>query len=101
PRVLAVHVREKKQLTLEEAVRKMTSLNAEKLGFRDRGVIRPGAFADLVVFDPETVADRATYLEPFAYPVGIPYVIVNGAVVLDDGRHTGARPGRTLRRGRD
>ena len=101
PRVLAVHVREKKQLSLEEAVRKMTSLNAEKLGLRDRGVIRPGAFADLVVFDPETVADRSTYLDPFAYPAGIPHVIVNGAVVLDDGRHTGARPGRTLRRGRD
>jgi N-acyl-D-aspartate/D-glutamate deacylase len=97
PRILGVYVRERHLLTLEDAVRKMTSLNAAKLGITDRGLLRPGQFADVTVFDPEKVADKATYLEPFHYPVGIEYVIVNGRVVLDRGEHTGARPGRTLR----
>jgi N-acyl-D-amino-acid deacylase len=101
PRVLGVFVREKKLLTLEDAVRKMTSLNAAKLGLRDRGVIRAGAKADLVLFDAAKVIDRSTYLDPFQYPDGIGTVIVNGVVVLDQGRHTGARPGKALRRGRD
>jgi N-acyl-D-amino-acid deacylase len=78
----------------------MTSLNAAKLGLADRGTLRPGAVADVAVFDPATVADRATYTAPFAYPDGIAYVVVNGTVVLDRGTHTGATPGRALRHGR-
>lgn len=101
PRVLGVFVREKKLLTLEDAVRKMTSLNAAKLGLRDRGVIRAGAKADLVLFDAARVIDKSTYLEPFQYPEGIDTVIVNGRVVLDRGTHTGEKPGRSLRRDRD
>lgn len=101
PRVLGRYVREQKLLRLEEAVRKMTSQNAAKLGLTDRGVIRPGAFADLTLFDPERVTDRSTYEKPFAYNDGIEYVIVNGTVVLEPGgRHTGAKPGRAIRRGR-
>ena len=99
PRVLGVYVREVKLLRLEDAVRKMTSLNAAKLGIVNRGLLRPGNFADLTLFDPQRVIDRATYEEPFRYPEGIEYVIVNGQVVLDRGKHTGARPGRALRRG--
>jgi len=100
PRVLGVYVRDKHVLTLEDAVRKMTSLNAAKIGLKDRGVIRAGAFADLAVFDAARVIDRATYLDPFQYPDGIEVVIVNGEVTVDHGRHTGARAGRVLRRGR-
>lgn len=99
PRLLGVYVRELKLLSLEDAVRKMTSLNAAKLGIQDRGLIRPGNFADLTLFDPERVADRATYTKPFEYSVGIEYVIVNGQLVLEKGKHTEARPGRALRRG--
>jgi N-acyl-D-aspartate/D-glutamate deacylase len=100
PRVLGVYVRRRGVLRLEDAVRKMTSLNAAKLGLVDRGLLRPGQFADVSVFDPDRVIDRATYLDPFQYPEGIAWVIVNGRVVLDHGRHTGDRPGRTLRRGK-
>ncbi|MDZ4685574.1 MAG: D-aminoacylase [Planctomycetaceae bacterium] len=100
PRVLGVYVRETKLLRLEDAVRKMTSLNASKLGLFDRGVIRPNAFADLTIFDPERVIDKSTYTEPFADNEGIEYVVVNGTVVLDRGRHTDAMPGRVLRHGR-
>jgi len=99
PRILGVYVRDRHVLRLEDAVRKMTSLNAAKLGLRDRGLLRPGQFADVAVFDPDKVVDRATYLDPFQYNEGIAYVVVNGRVVLDQGQHTGARPGRTLRRG--
>lgn len=98
PRVLGVYVRELKLLTLEEAIRKMTSLNAAKLGLKDRGQLQAGAFADITVFDPDRVLDKATYTEPFQYNVGIEYVIVNGQVVLDHDQHTGARPGRALRK---
>ena len=97
PRVLGVYVRELNQLRLEDAVRKMTSLNAAKLGLRDRGLIQPGQHADLVVFNPATIIDKATYTEPFQYPEGIVHVIVNGQVVLDDGKPTALRPGRALR----
>ncbi|MBM3836956.1 MAG: D-aminoacylase [Verrucomicrobia bacterium] len=97
PRVLGVYVRERGLLRLEDAVRKMTSLNAAKLGLRDRGLLQPGAFADIVIFDPARVIDRSTYEDPFQYSEGIEFVIVNGQVVLDRGRHTGARPGRALR----
>jgi N-acyl-D-aspartate/D-glutamate deacylase len=99
PRVLGVYVRELKVLRLEDAVRKMTSLNAAKLGILDRGLLRPGHFADLTLFDPARVIDRATYERPFQYGEGIEYVIVNGQLVLERGRHTGARPGRALRHG--
>ncbi len=97
PRVLGVYVRELKVLRLEDEVRKMTSLSAAKLGIRDRGLLRAGNFADLTLFDPERVIDHATYEKPFQYPDGIPYVIVNGKVVIDQGKHTGARPGRAIR----
>jgi N-acyl-D-amino-acid deacylase len=85
---------------LESAVRKMTSQNAGKLGLFDRGLLRPGMVADITVFDAERVIDRATYTEPFQYSEGIEYVFVNGQMVLDAGKHTGARPGRALRMGR-
>jgi N-acyl-D-aspartate/D-glutamate deacylase len=97
PRVLGVYVRQKGLLRLEDAVRKMTSQNAAKLGLHDRGLLRPGNYADITVFDPDKVIDRATYTQPFQYGEGIEYVIVNGRVVLEQGRHTGARPGRALR----
>jgi N-acyl-D-amino-acid deacylase len=99
PRILGVYVRERHLLTLEDAIRKMTSLNASKLGIGDRGVLRVGAFADVTVFDPAKVIDRATYADPFQYNEGIEYVVVNGQVVLDRGQPTGTRPGRALRRG--
>ena len=96
PRVLGHYVRETKLLTLEDAVRRMTSLAAEQFQIRDRGVIREGAFADLVVFDPATVADTATYERPHSYPRGIDHVIVNGVPALGPGGPTGQRPGRAL-----
>ena len=99
PRLLGVYVRERKTISLEEAVRKMTSLNAAKIGLRDRGLVREGLAADLCVFDPAKVIDRATYTEPFQYNDGIEYVFVNGQLVLDRGTHTGAKPGRALRHG--
>ena len=97
PRVLGVYVRELKLLRLEDAVRKMTSLNAAKLGLGDRGLLRTGCLADVTVFDPTRVIDRSTYTEPFQYNEGIEYVLVNGQLVLDRGTHTGAKPGRALR----
>jgi len=98
PRVLRMYVREQKTLTLEQAVHKMTSLAARHMGFRDRGEIRVGAAADLVLFDPRTVADRATYEKPHELSVGITRVWVNGTTVFEDGKATGAHPGRVLRR---
>jgi dihydroorotase/N-acyl-D-amino-acid deacylase len=95
-RVLNVYVREKRVLTLEEAVRKMTSLPAQRFGLNDRGLLRPGMKADVVVFDPERVRDRATFAEPHQYTEGFSYVIVNGVVMLDDGKMTAARPGQVL-----
>ena len=100
PRVLGVYVRDRGVLKLENAVRKMTSLNAAKIGLTDRGTLRAGGFADVTVFDPATVIDKSTYTAPFAYNDGIEFVIVNGRVVLDRGTHTGARPGRALRKGK-
>jgi N-acyl-D-aspartate/D-glutamate deacylase len=75
----------------------MTSLPAQKLGLRDRGVIRPGAWADLAVFNPETVIDAATYADPKQYPKGIEYVIVNGLLTVSRGKHTGAKAGKVLK----
>ena len=97
PRVLGRYVREQGVLTLPQAVRKMTSMNAEKINIRDRGLIREGFWADVPIFDPEKVIDRASFDNPHQYPEGIPYVIVNGVVVLDDGKHTGALPGKVIR----
>ena len=100
PRVLGVYVRERGLLRLEDAVRKMTSLNAAKIGITDRGLIRPGAFADITVFDPSRVIDKSTYDKPFQYSEGIEYVVVNGRLVLDKGQPTGTKPGRALRHGK-
>jgi len=100
-RVLGRYVREERVLTLVDAVRKMTGLTASRLRLRDRGIVREGARADLVVFDPATIVDTATYDDPHRYPVGIEQVIVNGAVALDRGETTRERAGRFLRQGRD
>ena len=97
PRVLATYVREQRILTLEEAVRRMTSLPAQVIGLRDRGLLREGFWADAVIFDPARVTDRATYDDPEQYPDGIEYVLVNGVVVVDHATHTGAKPGKILR----
>ena len=97
PRVLGKYVREEHVIPLEQAVHKMSGLTASQLHIKDRGLIKDGMAADLVIFDPATVADRATFTDPFQYPVGIPTVIVNGRVVLDNGRHTGERPGVVIR----
>jgi N-acyl-D-amino-acid deacylase len=98
PRVLGRYVRERGVISLEEAVRKMTSLAAHDVGLTGRGEIRPGASADLVLFDPATVIDRATTEDPHALAVGIERVWVNGAVVYENGAATARRPGRVLRR---
>lgn len=98
PRVLARYVREKKLLSLEGAIAKMTSRSAARLGMPERGTIAPGRFADMIIFDPATIQDRGTPDEPAVSPVGIRDVIVNGEAVLRDGKMTGARPGRGLRR---
>ena len=96
-RVLGRYVREKKVLSLEEAVRKMTSMPAQRVGLNDRGLLRPGMKADLVIFDPATVADAATFTEPHQYAAGVSHVFVNGVLVVDEGKVTGARPGTVLR----
>jgi len=96
-RILGYYVREQKVLSLEEAVRKMTSLPAARMHLGNRGVVREGMAADLVAFDPETVASRATYADPFHYSAGIPFVAINGQLVVDGGAITAARPGRPLR----
>jgi len=98
PRILGHYVRELGVITLEEAIRKMTSAPATRLGLWDRGLLRPGFKADIVLFNPETVIDRATFMDPHRFPEGIEYVIVNGEVVVDQGKHTGALPGRVLKR---
>jgi N-acyl-D-aspartate/D-glutamate deacylase len=97
PRLLGRYVREEKVLTLEESVRKMTSANAAKIRVFDRGLLRPGQWADVTIFDAARVIDHATFEKPHQYPSGIEYVLVNGTLVLEKGRHTGARPGRILR----
>ena len=96
PRVLGRYVREEKLISLEEAVRKMTSANAAKIRIYDRGLLRPGQWADVTVFNPNTIIDNATFEKPHQYATGVEYVIVNGKIVLERGRHTGARPGAIL-----
>jgi len=97
PRILGRFVREQNVLTLEDAVRKMTSAVAARLSIQDRGLLREGMYADIVVFDPGSIADRATYEVPQALSTGVRYVFVNGVEVVKEGTHTGAKPGRALR----
>jgi len=98
PRVIGRYARDLKLFPIEEAVRKMTSLPARRMGLSDRGLLRPGMAADVVVFDPEKIRDVATFEEPNVYSEGVEHVVVNGRVVLDGGRMTGERPGRPLTR---
>ncbi|HDY88933.1 MAG TPA: D-aminoacylase [bacterium] len=98
PRVLGRYVRDENILSLQEAVRRMTSLTADKFGLAERGRITEGCYADIVIFNPDTVIDRATYEDPHRYPEGIIYVIVNGQIVINNGEHTGKLPGRILRK---
>jgi N-acyl-D-aspartate/D-glutamate deacylase len=95
-RVLGRYVRELNVLTLEDGVRKMTSLPAQVLGLRDRGLLREGYAADIVVFDKGTVGETNSFEKPKGYAAGVPYVLVNGVLVIDKGQHTGAKPGRPL-----
>ena len=101
PRVLGRYVREKKVLSLEEAVRKMTGLPAEKLRLKDRGLLKEGSIADIVLFDAEKVADTSEFTCPHRFPLGIPYVYVNGRAVISRGEHTGLLPGKVLNRNSD
>jgi len=96
PRVLGRYVREEHVLTLEDAIRKMTSANAAKIHQYDRGLLRAGMAADVTIFNADTIIDKATYEKPHQYASGVEYVMVNGKMVLDKGRHTGARPGMIL-----
>jgi dihydroorotase/N-acyl-D-amino-acid deacylase len=100
PRALGHYVRDAGVMSLEEAIRKMTSAVATRLSIRDRGTLREGAFADVVVFDPATIIDRATYEQPHQLSEGVRHVLVNGVAVVSDGVHTGATPGRAVRKGR-
>jgi N-acyl-D-amino-acid deacylase len=96
-RVLGKYVRELKVIWLEEAVRRMTSLPAQKFQLHDRGLLHEGMMADIVVFDEHTVADAASFEKPHTYARGFHYVIVNGQLVVDEGRHTGVRSGQILK----
>ena len=98
PRVIRRYVNEAKTLTLEEAVRKMTSAPTQRLGLRDRGLIREGFWADITIFNPRTIRDEATYEDPYRHPVGIEYVLVNGVVTVEKGRYNGALAGKVLKR---
>jgi N-acyl-D-amino-acid deacylase len=98
PRVLGKYVREEKLVPLPEMVKKMTSMPAQKFGFDGRGILREGNHADIVLFDEERVIDVATYTDPHRYPEGIEIVIVNGKIVIEEGKHTGDLPGRVLRK---
>ncbi|HSP90027.1 MAG TPA: amidohydrolase family protein, partial [Vicinamibacterales bacterium] len=97
PRILGKYVREEKLLTLEEAVRKMTSRPAARVGLHDRGILRPGLAADVSIFDPATIRDVSTFEDPNHYPVGVVHVFVNGRAVVSGGAITNERPGRPLR----
>jgi N-acyl-D-amino-acid deacylase len=97
PRFLGTYVRDEKLLSWEEAIRKLSSLPAEILGIEDRGMVKPGMFADVAVFDPETIAGKAEFDDPFHYSVGMKHVFVNGVAVVKDGQYTSATPGKALR----
>lgn len=97
PRAIARYVRERKICSLEEMIKKMTSMPANKLGIKDRGTIAENNYADIVIFDYETIQDRATFTDPHQYPSGIPYVIVNGKIVIENGEQTGELPGSVIR----
>jgi N-acyl-D-amino-acid deacylase len=101
PRVLGSYVRENNHLTLTDAIRKMTAIPAGRLGMTNRGLVRPGYAADLVLFDPETIGDRADYADPHRYSQGVIHLLVDGKAVIRDGKSTGVRPGRLLRKGYD
>jgi N-acyl-D-amino-acid deacylase len=101
PRILGHYVRDEGVLTLEAAIHKMSGMPATKFKLAGRGFVREGMFADLVLFDPATVADQATYQRPRTLPAGMPWVFVNGVAVVREGEHTHARAGRPLRRGRE
>jgi N-acyl-D-amino-acid deacylase len=96
-RLLGRYIREQQIITLEEGIRRLTSLPADNLKLERRGRLAPGYYADVVVFDPETINDHATFEQPHWYASGVSHVIVNGALVLKDGEHTGATPGRVIR----
>ena len=95
-RLLGKYVRDEKVISLSEAVRRLSGLPATNLELDHRGFLKPGMFADVVVFDPQTIADRATFEQPHQYSIGVKHVFVNGVQVLKDGEHTGAKPGRAL-----
>jgi dihydroorotase/N-acyl-D-amino-acid deacylase len=97
PRILRKYVREEKKLSLEEAIRKFSALPAQRMRLADRGVLKAGMWADIVVFDPETVRDLATFEDPNQLAVGMDYVLVNGVPVIENGKMTGALPGKVLR----
>ncbi|GAG00233.1 unnamed protein product, partial [marine sediment metagenome] len=98
PRILGKYVREEKILTLEDAIRRMTSFPAQRLGLKDRGLIREGMCADIVMFNPDTVIDKATFEDTHQFPEGIPHVIVNGVIVVENNKQNRKRPGKVLRR---
>jgi N-acyl-D-aspartate/D-glutamate deacylase len=98
PRVLSKYVREEKLLKLEQAIRKMTSLPAMKVGLKQRGILREGFWADVVIFNQVAIRDKATFDTPRQYPEGIEYVVVNGQVVFDHNKLTGVTPGKILKR---
>lgn len=98
PRVIAKYVRGKHVLTLEEAIRKMTSAAARKLGLWDKGIIRPNMYADIVIFDFDEIKDLATFENPHQFPKEIKYIIVNGKIVVKEGKHTGLLAGKVLRK---
>ncbi|HPC78096.1 MAG TPA: amidohydrolase family protein, partial [bacterium] len=97
PRILGRYVRELKLLSLEEAISKMTSLPAKKLNILDRGIVKEGAYADITIFNPDKITDKATYDDPFQYPEGIEYVILNGKIIIDKGIFSDKRAGIVIR----
>jgi N-acyl-D-amino-acid deacylase len=97
PRVLGKYVREEKLFSLAEGVKKMTSMPAEKLGLRGRGIIKKNYYADLVIFNPDEIIDKATFVNPHQLAVGIEYVIVNGKVAIENGKHTRSMSGKVIR----
>ena len=98
PRVLGKYVREENILTLEDAIRRMTSFPAQKLGLKDRGLLKEGNLADIVLFNPDTVIDKATFDDPHQFPEGIPHVIVNGIIVVENYKQLRKYPGKVMRR---